>query len=101
MHLAHCSSQRLSQLSSASLLVAQQRGSSGIPVILIGRRLGTAGLTIVIVALAFPTIWVAPKFYGYVTYLRTPTDQLPPGDARRTLSDCAKRAHVPEVVCAH
>ena len=68
---------------------------------LIGRSLGTAGLTIVIVALAFPTIWVAPKLYGYVTYLRTPTDQLPPSDARRTLSDCAKRARVPEVVCAH
>ena len=67
----------------------------------IDRRLGTAGLTILVVALACPTIWVAPRLYDYVTYLRTPTDQLPPGDPRRTLSDCSKRTHAPDVVCAH
>ena len=48
---------------------------------------------------AWPAVWLAPKLYFYVQYLRTPRDQLPIGDPRRTPSDCSKRNLPPDVIC--
>lgn len=58
-------------------------------------------LMFVILLLAFPTLWVAPSLYTYVSYLQTPRDQLPPNDPRRTGSECARTKLPANVVCGH
>lgn len=52
------------------------------------------------VILAVPAVWVAPRLYTYVEYLRTPRDQLPLGDPDRRPSDCSKRKLPKDVICA-
>jgi len=58
-------------------------------------------LVLAIAALAYPTISFAPSLYNYVTYLRTPRDQLPPNDPRRRPSNCSPAKLPRDTVCAY
>jgi hypothetical protein len=56
-------------------------------------------LTIVIAASA--VVWSAPHMYAYAQYIRTPRDQLAPGDPNRINSDCQKRKLPQNAICAY
>lgn len=64
------------------------------------RWLALAILAVGIVVSACPVVWVAPSIYLYVDYLRTPRDQLPVGDPNRRPSDCSRRRHPANTICA-
>jgi hypothetical protein len=58
-----------------------------------------AVLLLAIVAFACSAVWVAPRLYVYVQYLRTPRNQLPVGDPNRLPSECSKAKLPKDVIC--
>ena len=66
-----------------------------------GPRLATLALVVVIAVAGCALVWAGPRVYLYVQYLRTPREQLPPGDPRRVPSECTKAKLPKDTICGY
>ena len=57
-------------------------------------------LTLMTGLLAWGAMMIAPPLYVSAVYWITPRQQLPPGDPRRTPSDCSKTRKTADTICA-